>query len=88
MTQIDPVDLEQDQIRADLQQRPEVQALIAKGTRQQELSYQEFLAALPEEEFDERQVDAVYRHLIESSVKIVNQEELDGEPPEIELATI
>jgi RNA polymerase primary sigma factor len=88
MTQIDPVDLEQDQILADLQQRPEVQALIAKGTRQQELSYQEFLAALPEEEFDERQVDAVYRHLIESSVKIVNQEELDGEPPEIELATI
>ena len=88
MTEIDPVDLEQDQILADLQQRPEVQTLIDQGTRLQELSYQEFLAALPEDEFDERQVDALYRHLIESGVHIFNQEELDGEPPEIELATI
>mgnify|MGYP000376206608 CR=1 FL=1 len=81
MTQIDPVQLEQDQILADLKKRPEVQALIAKGTHQKKLSYQEFLAALPEDEFDERQVDAVYRHLIETGVQIVNQEELDGEPP-------
>jgi RNA polymerase primary sigma factor len=88
MTQIDPVDLEQDQILAELLQRADVQALIAKGTRQKQLTYQEFLAALPEDDFDERQVDAVYRHLIESGVTIVNQEELDAEPPEIELATI
>ena len=88
MTQIDPVNLEQDQILVDLQQRPEVQILFAKGARLQQLSYQEFLAALPEDEFDEREVDAVYRHLIESGVRIVNQEELDGEPPEIELANI
>ena len=88
MTQIDPVDLEQDQILTELLQRPDVQALVAKGTRQKQLTYQEFLAALPDDDFDERQVDAVYRHLIELGVTIVNQEELDTEPPEIELATI
>ncbi len=88
MTQIDPVDLEQDQILAALLQRDDIQALIAKGTRQKQLTYQEFLAALPDDDFDERQVDAVYRHLIESGVTIVNQEELDTEPPEIELASI
>ena len=88
MTQTDPVQLEQDRVLVQLLGRPEVQTLIAKGTEQKQVGYQEFLAALPEDEFDERQVDAVYRHLIEIGIKIVNEEEPETEPQETELADI
>ena len=88
MTQTDPANVEQDKILAPLLKRADVQALLRQGNEKKELSYQDFLAALPDDDFDERQVDAVYRHIIEAGVTIVNQEELDTEPPEIELATI
>jgi len=88
MTQTDPANLEQDNILAPLLQRADVQALLRQGDEQKELTYQTFLAALPDDDFDERQVDAIYRHLIEAGVTIVNQEELEAEPPEVELATI
>jgi len=88
MTQTDPANLEQDKILAPLLGRADIQDLFRRGNESKQLSYQEFMAALPEEDFDERQVDAVYRHMIEAGVTIVNQEELDDEPPEIELATI
>ena len=88
MTQTDPANLEQDKILAPLLKRADVQALLRRGNEHKQLTYQEFMAALPEDDFDERQVDAVYRHMIEAGVTIVNQEELDDEPPEIELATI
>ena len=79
MTQTDPASLEQDKILAPLLQRADVQALLRRGNEQKQLTYQTFLAALPDDDFDERQVDAVYRHLIEAGVTIVNQEELDAE---------
>jgi RNA polymerase primary sigma factor len=88
MTQTDPVQLEQDHILAQLQKYPEIRSLIERGNNQKLLAYQEFLAALPEDEFDERQVDALYRHLIESGVKIINEDEPETEPREVDLADI
>ena len=88
MTDIDAVGLPENHILAELQSRPDVQALIARGSEKRQLAYPEFLAALPEDEFDEQQVDAIYRHLIEIGVKIVSEEEPDTEPQEVELAVI
>jgi RNA polymerase primary sigma factor len=88
MTQIDPVELEQDKILAALLQRADIQALVARGAQQKQLTYQQFMAALPEEDFDERQVDAIYRHMIEAGVTIVNEDDLDDEPEETALEAI
>jgi RNA polymerase primary sigma factor len=88
MTETDPVQLQEDDVLSQLKKRPDIQALIAKGSAQKQLAYPEFLAALPEDEFDEQQVDAIYRHLIELGVKIYNDEEADTEPEETELADI
>ena len=88
MTDVDAVGQPENHILAELQSRPDVQALIAKGSERKQLAYPEFLAALPEDEFDEQQVDAIYRHLIEIGVKIVSEEEPDTEPQEVELADI
>jgi len=78
----------QDQVLAQLQQRSDIQALISRATTNNELSYTDFLTSLPEDEFNEKQVDAIYRHLIELGVKIVNDEETDLEPQETELVDI
>jgi RNA polymerase primary sigma factor len=88
MTQTNTVGTDQDDALAELTKHPEIQALIAKGNENKQLSYQEFLAALPEEEFDERQVDAVYRHLVELGIQVVNDEDQVDDPQEIELAEI
>jgi RNA polymerase primary sigma factor len=88
MTEIDPASVSTDHILMQLQARPSIQGLIAKGAEQRQLTYTEFLAALPEDEFDEQQVDTLYRHLIEMGINIVNDEEADTEPPDTELATI
>jgi RNA polymerase primary sigma factor len=88
MTETDPVQLQEDDVLSQLKKRPDIEALIAKGSAQKQLAYPEFLAALPEDEFDEQQVDAIYRHLIELGVKIYNDEETDTEPEETELADI
>jgi len=88
MTQADRVHPQEDNILTQLQRRPDIQALIAKGNEQKQLAYPEFLAALPEDEFDAQQVDALYRHLIEIGIEIVSEEEPEPEPLETELASI
>jgi hypothetical protein len=88
MTETDPVNSQEDNILAQLLQRTDIQDLIAKGNAQGQIAYPEFLSALPEDEFDEKEVDALYRHLIESGFKIVNEEEPETEPEDIELASI
>ena len=87
MTQADGLP-EENSIWAQLEKRPEVQALVAKGNEEKRLDHKEFLAALPDDEFDERQVDAVYRHLIELGIQIVSEEEQIAEPEEKELVHI
>jgi RNA polymerase primary sigma factor len=88
MTQTNPVGTDQENILAQLAGHPQIQSLIAKATEQKTLPYQEFLAAFPEEEFDEQQVDAVYRHLVELGVQIAPEEEQVEDPQETELAEI
>jgi RNA polymerase primary sigma factor len=88
MTQTNPVGSDQEDILAQLTRHPQIQAIVAKATAQKALSYQEFLAAFPEDEFDETQVDAVYRHLIELGVQIASEEEQVADPEETELAEI
>jgi RNA polymerase primary sigma factor len=88
MTQTNPVGMDQENILAQIAKHPQIQALIATAAQQKELPYESFLAALPEDEFDEQQVDAVYRHLIELGVKITAEEEPVSDPAEKELAEI
>jgi RNA polymerase primary sigma factor len=88
MTLADAAHLEQENILAQLQKRPDIQALIVKANDQKQLAYGEFLSALPEDEFDEKQVDAIYRHLIELGVTISSEEEEETAPEEKELANI
>jgi len=89
MTQTNAVGTEQDNTLAQLAAHPQVQALIARATEAKQLPYSELLAALPEDDFDEHQVDAIYRHLIELGVNIPNEEEDEEEDPaETELAEI
>ena len=73
---------------AQLEQRPEVQGLIAKAGEQKQLTHAEFLAALPDDDYDEQAVDAVHRLLIERGVTIVNDEDQVVEPREKDLAHI
>ncbi len=84
MTELDT----QDVILAQLQQRAEVRLLIAQGQEQKQLTYGDILAALPEDEFDEEQVDVLYRYLVASGVTILNNEEAEWEPGEAELSMI
>ena len=89
MTQTKRVGTEQENTIAQLVRHPRIKALIDKAREQQQLPHKEFLAALPEDEFDENQVDAVYRHLIEMGVQIVTQDEDQGTDPQAtELAKI
>jgi RNA polymerase primary sigma factor len=89
MTQTNAVGTERDNTLAQLASRPQVQALIAQATEQKRMPYHELLAALPEDDFDENQVDAIYRHLIELGVEISSDEEEEEEDPaDTELAEI
>ena len=88
MTLTDPARSDEENILARLLQRPELKALIAQAGEEKRIPQKAFLSALPEEEFDEQQVDAVYRHLIELGVAVVSEDEGDLDPQEIELATI
>ena len=88
MTQADLIRGEDENTIERLIARPEVASLIAQGNAQRRISYRDFINALPEDRFNEQEVDAVYRHLIELGVEIVNDEELVPEPPEAELAGI
>jgi RNA polymerase primary sigma factor len=89
MTQTNAVGTEQDDMLAQLAARPQVQALIARAIADKQLPFSELLAALPEDDFDEHQVDAIYRHLIELGVDIPSEEEEEEEDPgETELAEI
>ncbi len=89
MTQSNAVGTEQDNTLAQLASRPQVQALIAQATARKQMPYNELLAALPEDDFDENQVDAIYRHLIELGIEISSDEEEEEEDPaDIELAEI
>ena len=87
MTQTNAVGTEQDHMLAQLASRPRVQALIAQATARKRMPYDELLAALPEDDFDENQVDAIYRHLIELGVEISSDEE-EEDPADTELAEI
>jgi RNA polymerase primary sigma factor len=86
--QTELVNAEENNTLAKLQERPEVIALIAKGNAQKQLAYSEILTTLPEDEFDEEQVDVLYRHLISLGISILDGTEQEGEPEETELATI
>ncbi|MBN1641977.1 MAG: RNA polymerase sigma factor RpoD [Anaerolineae bacterium] len=88
MTLTDAGSTEQEQTLAQLADHPRVQALIARATREKQLPHRDLLAALPEDDFDENQVDAIYRHLIELGIEIVNDEDLEDDPAETELAEI
>jgi len=88
MTQTNAVGTEQDNTLAQLASRPQVQALIAQAAARKRLPYNELLAALPEDDFDENQVDAIYRHLIELGIEIPSDEEAEEDPADTELAEI
>ena len=89
MTQTQRVGTVQENTIAQLIRHPRIKALIDRAREQQQLPHKEFLAALPEDEFDENQVDAVYRHLIELGVQIVTQDEDQvADPQATELAKI
>ena len=88
MTQTNTVGTEQDNALAQLASRPQVQALIAQATARKRLPYNELLAALPEDDFDANQVDAIYRHLIELGIEIPSDEEEEEDPADTELAEI
>ncbi|MBN1582298.1 MAG: RNA polymerase sigma factor RpoD [Anaerolineae bacterium] len=84
----EPVDQPDNQILLQLQQIPEVRSLITKGNEQKQLAYADILAVLPEEDFDEKQVDTLYRHLVSLGISILTDEDQEGEPQEDDLATI
>jgi hypothetical protein len=88
MTQTNAVGTEQDDTLTQLTGRPQVQALIAQAVAKKRLPYDQLLAALPEDDFDENQVDAIYRYLIELGVEISTDEEEDQDPGDTELAEI
>ncbi len=80
--QTDFIDSDTNDILEELQQLPQVKALIAKATAQRQISANDILAILPEEDFDEKQVDALHRHLISLGVSVLNGDEGPEEEPE------
>jgi RNA polymerase primary sigma factor len=89
MTQTKRAGTEQETTIAQLIRYPRIKALIDRAREQQQLAHTEFLAALPEDEFDENQVDAIYRHLIELGVQLVTPDEDQASDPQAtELARI
>ena len=88
MTLTNSVGSKQDKILEQVIRTSQVQDLIVKAQKDSKIPYREFLAALPEDEFDENQVDAVYRHLIELGVQVTSEEEQDTDPEATELAKI
>ncbi len=88
MTLTNSVGSEHDKTLEQVIRTSQVQDLIVKAQKESKIPYREFLAALPEDEFDENQVDAVYRHLIELGVQVTSEEEQDTDPEATELAEI
>ncbi len=87
--QTDLVDNEKNDILTELEKLPQVRALIAQASEQKQVSAGDIAAILPEEDFDEKQVDALHRHLIALGVSILTgDQERENEPPDTELVTI
>ncbi len=87
--QTELLDSDSNDILEALQQLPQVKALIAKATAQRQIAADDILTILPEEDFDDKQVDALHQHLISLGVAIINnEEEQEEEPQDLELFSI
>ena len=56
----EPVNQENNRILSQLLELADVRSLIARGNEQKQLAYDDILTVLPEEDFDEKQVDTLY----------------------------
>ena len=64
-----------------LEERPEVQQLLSKGTEQKHLTTEEILAVFPEAESNVGELDAFYRRLFDLGIEVVEPGTLTEETP-------
>ena len=62
-----------------LEEKPSVKRLLSKGTEQKYLTPEDILEVFPEAESDVEELDALYRHLLDLGIEVVEPGESDEE---------